>query len=283
MPPHHTLGYARLVPHAESLTFERTGHIGIVTLPAQFAATVAAFVERADLAAVAGRRGRGKRPADMNTRRLRGIAGPVGHLEALLEPPALTAGERLRAAVVFAHPHPLLGGTMHTKGVYRATKALGGAWAAPCSGSTSVASGRATACSTTPSGELEDFRAGLDFMASRYPGVELWAAGFSFGAYVALTAGARDDRVSTLIGIAPGARTMYNFSELLASRKAEVLRSGRARRDLPARAHARRSSRSCRSRSGSSWCLARTICSTARSSGMSARAITEMFATDLEA
>lgn len=57
VPPHHTLGYARLVPHAETLTFERTGHIGIVTLPAQFAATVAAFVERAELAAVAGREG----------------------------------------------------------------------------------------------------------------------------------------------------------------------------------------------------------------------------------
>jgi pimeloyl-ACP methyl ester carboxylesterase len=52
VPPHHTLGYTRLVPHAETLTFERTGHIGVVTLPVQFAATVAAFVERAERGAV---------------------------------------------------------------------------------------------------------------------------------------------------------------------------------------------------------------------------------------
>jgi alpha/beta superfamily hydrolase len=60
-------------------------------------------------------------------------------------------------------------------------------------------------------GELADFRAALDFMAGRYPGVELWAAGFSFGAWVALTAGATDERVSALIGVAPPAKT-YDFS-----------------------------------------------------------------------
>ena len=160
----------------------------------------------------------------MNTRRLRGIAGPVGHLEALLEPPALTAGERLRAAVVFAHPHPLFGGTMHTKGVYRATKALGALGCAVLRFNFRGV-GQSDGVFDNAVGELEDFRAGLDFMASRYPGVELWAAGFSFGAYVALTAGARDDRVSTLIGIAPGARDV-RLLRLLASRKPKFFVQG---------------------------------------------------------
>ena len=55
--------------------------------------------------------------------------------------------------------------------------------------------------------------AGLGFMAAHYPDAPLWTAGFSFGAFVSLTAGARDDRVSRLIGIAP-ALHMYDFSFL---------------------------------------------------------------------
>jgi alpha/beta superfamily hydrolase len=31
-------------------------------------------------------------------------------------------------------------------------------------------------------------------MAARYPGVELWAAGFSFGSYIAMTVACDDDR-----------------------------------------------------------------------------------------
>jgi pimeloyl-ACP methyl ester carboxylesterase len=46
VPTHHTLGYARFLPHAESLTFERTGHIGVVTRPVAFAESVASFVAR---------------------------------------------------------------------------------------------------------------------------------------------------------------------------------------------------------------------------------------------
>ncbi len=54
------------------------------------------------------------------------LRGPAGRLEALLDEPGLSAGAQPRAAVVFAHPHPQQGGTMHTKAVYRATKALSG-------------------------------------------------------------------------------------------------------------------------------------------------------------
>jgi len=52
-------------------------------------------------------------------------------------------------------------------------------------------------------GEMDDFRAALDVMADRYPGVPLWAAGFSFGSRIALETGADDPRVSALIAIAP--------------------------------------------------------------------------------
>src|SRR4029077_19878368 len=63
------------------------------------------------------------------------IPGPAGRLEALLDEPAprvIGADGRLeightggmRAAVVFGHPHTEYGGTMHTKVVYQAAKAL---------------------------------------------------------------------------------------------------------------------------------------------------------------
>jgi uncharacterized protein len=159
----------------------------------------------------------------MSTPPLRDIVGPAGRLEALLERP-VPAGARLRAGVVFAHPHPLHGGTMHTKAVYRATKALAGVGCAVLRFNFRGV-GQSEGTFDNAVGELADFRAGLDFMASQYPGADLWAAGFSFGAYVALTAGDRDDRVSTLIGIAP-ALHMYDFSGLAASGKAKYFVQG---------------------------------------------------------
>ena len=49
------------------------------------------------------------------------IAGPVGRLEALLEEPE---GGAPRQAALVCHPHPLHGGTMHNKVVYRVSRGL---------------------------------------------------------------------------------------------------------------------------------------------------------------
>jgi len=144
----------------------------------------------------------------------REIAGPAGRLEALLDEPGaaraidadgrLATGhsEGLRAAVVFAHPHTQYGGTMHTKVVYQAAKALGRIGCAVLRFNFRGAGASAGAFSNGP-GEMDDFRAALDFMADRHPGARLWVGGMSFGAWIALTVGAADPRVSALIGIAP--------------------------------------------------------------------------------
>ena len=50
------------------------------------------------------------------------IPAPHGHLEVALREPSGT----LRGAGVVCHPHPLQGGTMHTKAVFRAAQALAG-------------------------------------------------------------------------------------------------------------------------------------------------------------
>ncbi len=140
------------------------------------------------------------------------LEGPAGRLEALLDEAArerrvdpdglLTAGadRGLHAAVVFAHPHPQYGGTMHTKVVYQTAKALGRIGCAVLRFNfrgIGVSEGHYA----EGIGELDDFRAALDFMHQRYPAARLWSGGFSFGAWVALTVGASDPRVSTLIGL----------------------------------------------------------------------------------
>jgi len=81
-------------------------------------------------------------------------------------------------------------------------------------------------------GELDDYRAAVDFMAARYPGTELWAAGFSFGAYVALTTGARDDRMCALIGIAPPVN-QYDFGIVKRSTKPKFIVHGEADELIP--------------------------------------------------
>jgi alpha/beta superfamily hydrolase len=148
---------------------------------------------------------------------IREIQGPAGRLEVLLEPPVLSPGQPVRAAVVFGHPLPIEGGTMHTKAVYRATKALARIGCAVLRFNFRGVGSSEGTWDEGP-GEIADFRAALDVMAARYPDTELWTAGFSFGSWVALTVGATDDRVRVLIGIAPPL-DRYDFSVVAKSTK----------------------------------------------------------------
>ncbi|MGH9347542.1 MAG: alpha/beta hydrolase, partial [Vicinamibacterales bacterium] len=145
---------------------------------------------------------------------IREVPGPVGPLEALLDEPK---GAAPRAAVVFAHPLPTEGGTMHTKMVFQGAKGLARAGCAVLRFNYRGV-GRSPGSFDRGRGEQDDFRAAVDFMAARYPNVEIWAAGASFGSYVALTAGAADDRVCALIAIAPPV-DRYELASVKLSRK----------------------------------------------------------------
>ena len=48
-------------------------------------------------------------------------------------------------------------------------------------------------------GEQDDLRAAIEFMGQRYPGAEMWLAGFSFGASVVLRGAACDARARALV------------------------------------------------------------------------------------
>ena len=151
---------------------------------------------------------------------VREIPGPAGPLEALLDRPA---GDP-RAVVVFAHPLPIEGGTMHTKVVYQGAKALARTGCAVLRFNFRGV-GRSAGRWDEGRGEHDDFRAAVDFAAARYPEREIWAAGFSFGSYVAMTAGAADDRVCALIGIAPPVNK-YDFASASASTKPKFVVHG---------------------------------------------------------
>jgi hypothetical protein len=157
------------------------------------------------------------------------IPGPAGPLEALLDeiaPASDAVAVAPRAAVVFAHPHPQQGGTMHTKAVFQGAKGLA---RIGCVVLRFNFRGVGSSAGTFDEGrgEFADYAAALDFIATRYPDTPIWAAGFSFGSWVALETGAVDPRVSVLIGIAPPvARDGYAFPNTLETTKPKFLVQG---------------------------------------------------------
>jgi alpha/beta superfamily hydrolase len=113
------------------------------------------------------------------------IDGPAGKLEALLEEP--DDGEPLEACLV-CHPHPLFGGTMHNKVVYRIARGMRKAGAVVLRFNFRGA-GASEGVHDHGKGEVEDARAALAFLRERYPGLPYSLAGFSFGSRMALRLG----------------------------------------------------------------------------------------------
>jgi len=150
------------------------------------------------------------------------IPAPVGLLEGLINS---KADGNPRAIAVLAHPLPTAGGTMHTKAVFHAAKALARV-EVPVLRFNFRGVGRSAGQVSGGSGEQEDFLAALEFMMARYPSItRAWAGGMSFGSWVAMTAGAADLRVTALIGIAcPIDR--HDYSPVVAAHKPTFLIHG---------------------------------------------------------
>lgn len=114
------------------------------------------------------------------------LAGPAGRLEALLEEPEDFDGPRLCAVV--CHPHPLYGGTMHNKVVYRIARGLRRAGIAVLRFNFRGV-GASEGEHANYVGEVEDARAALEWLRARYPGSGYALAGFSFGSRVVMRLG----------------------------------------------------------------------------------------------
>ena len=114
------------------------------------------------------------------------LAGPAGKIEARIIPPV--AGSRYPAVAVICHPHPLHGGNLDNKVTATLAKTM-----------------------SALGGETEDLLTVIHEAQRLYPQRELWLAGFSFGAYVALRA-SQCIAVDRLITVAPPVN-LYDLSD----------------------------------------------------------------------
>jgi alpha/beta superfamily hydrolase len=149
------------------------------------------------------------------------IPAEHGQLEAILK--ESRTGPAKGVALVL-HPHPLGGGTMHNKVVFRAAAALNDA------GLTTLrfnfrGVGQSTGQHDEGRGERDDVRTALDYLAAKYPDLSITLCGFSFGARFGLEVGIADPRVKYLIGIGTPLKN-YNFEFLQACRKPLLLVHG---------------------------------------------------------
>jgi len=130
------------------------------------------------------------------------IEGPAGRLEALLEEPE--DRDPIEAALV-CHPHPLYGGTMHNKVVYRIARGLrraGGVVLRFNFRGVNLSHGE----HAHGVGEVDDARAALQYLRDLYPALPFTLAGFSFGSRVILRLGcslekAHNQRPERLIAV----------------------------------------------------------------------------------
>ncbi len=150
------------------------------------------------------------------------IPTPTGHLEGILKPEEDNIAPEYAALV--CHPHPLGGGTMHNKVVFKVAQTLQ-LLGMPALRFNFRGVGHSTGTYDEGRGEMDDTRYALEFLSRRYPGLPVIIAGFSFGAWVGLRVAAADDRVQAMIGLGVPAR-MFDGNYLKDSHKPKLIIQG---------------------------------------------------------
>lgn len=149
--------------------------------------------------------------------------GPAGRLEGILQG---EGPESIRRLAVVCHPHPLGGGTMHTKVVHRTARAL------ERSGHCVLrfnfrGVGASEGRHDRGEGERDDLKAAVAWLREAHPGHAMTVAGFSFGSWVGLRVGCFDADVDALVGIALPV-TMFDFEFLTGCAKRRLFLHGTA-------------------------------------------------------
>jgi alpha/beta superfamily hydrolase len=114
------------------------------------------------------------------------IDGPAGRLEAILN----QGREGASHAALVCHPHPLFGGTLHTKAVFHTMKALN-SFGFPVLRFNFRGAGLSQGAHDNGEGEVGDVRCALDWLDARCH-LPMICAGFSFGAAVGMRAACAD-------------------------------------------------------------------------------------------
>jgi alpha/beta superfamily hydrolase len=144
-----------------------------------------------------------------------------GRLEANLKEPR---NRPARGGARVLHPHPLHGGTMHNKVVFRAARALNEAGLIALRINFRGV-GLSSGTHDDARGERDDVRDALNYLTAAYPRLPVTLAGFSFGARVGLEVGMIEPRVVNLIGIGTPVNK-YDFGFLRECRKPLLLVHG---------------------------------------------------------
>jgi alpha/beta superfamily hydrolase len=150
------------------------------------------------------------------------IPTPTGYLEGILKPEE--EGITPHYAALVCHPHPLGGGTMHNKVVFKVAQTLQ-TLGMPALRFNFRGVGHSTGSYDEGRGEMDDVRYALEFLSRRYPSLPVLLAGFSFGSYVGLRVAAIDDRVQAMIGLGVPAR-MFDGDYLQDSHKPKLIIQG---------------------------------------------------------
>jgi alpha/beta superfamily hydrolase len=137
------------------------------------------------------------------------LPGPAGKLEGLLQEHDGRAPERV---AVVCHPHPLYGGTLHNKVVHRVASVLHAANSAVLRFNFRGVGG-SEGYHSDGVGELEDARAALRWIQERHANVPVWAAGFSFGSWIAARLAAAEPVIERLILVAPAVSRDFSVLE----------------------------------------------------------------------
>ncbi len=142
------------------------------------------------------------------------IPASHGHLEAILKEPSVEP----KGAALVCHPHPLGGGTMHNKVVFRAAAGLVDAGLV-----TLKFNFRGVGASTGEHAEIEggkeDVRDALDYLIENYPSKEITLAGFSFGSRTGMEVGMNDDHVVRMISIGTPVDKYSDYEFLIGLKK----------------------------------------------------------------
>ena len=147
---------------------------------------------------------------------------PAGdlQLEALFREPQ----DAVKGGVVICHPHPLYGGTMDSRVVYRAAKAgVEAGFAALRFNFRGV--GLSGGQYDQGIGEKEDAAAAISWLEEKYPELPLALMGYSFGAWVGLRVGYSDSRVKAMVALAPPL-DLYDFEFLYDNNKPALYIAG---------------------------------------------------------
>ncbi len=124
------------------------------------------------------------------------IPASHGQLEAIIKEPR---GD-VKGVALVCHPHPLGGGTMHNKVVFRAAAGLVDAGLITLRFNFRGV-GASTGVHSEIEGGKEDVTDALNYLAEQYPGQPITLAGFSFGSRTGTEVALKDDRVVRVISI----------------------------------------------------------------------------------